>query len=181
MAKMYFIAFVAPQEIDRQVLEWKNFMKDHYGCVVALRSPAHITLIPPFWIDETLQTDLQNSLEEFSATQEPFIVHLKDFSAFKPRVIYVAVEQNEDLQKIKSSLENFLLAKNIFPIKAEDRPFHPHVSIALRDLHKKAFHEAWEIFSKKNYAAEWPVKGISLLRHNEKNWEVINTSQLANP
>ena len=181
MAKMYFIALVAPQEIDRQVLEWKYFMKAHHGSVVALRSPAHITLISPFWMDESLETELQNSLEEFSRSQMPFTIRLKDFSAFKPRVIYVAVEPNEDLQKIKSALENFLLAKNIFPIKAEARPFHPHVSIALRDLHKKAFHEAWEIFSKKKYEVQWPVKGISLLRHNEKNWEVINTSHLANP
>jgi len=181
MAKMYFIALVAPPEIDRQVLEWKNYMKEHYGCVVALRSPAHITLIPPFWLDESFEKDLQNALEEFSVKERSFTLHLKDFSAFKPRVIYVAVEPSESLEKLKADLENFLMAKNIFPVKIEDRPFHPHVSIASRDLYKKAFHEAWQIFSKKKYETEWLVEGISLLRHNEKNWEVITTSHLANP
>jgi len=49
--------------------------------------------------------------------------------------------------------------------------------LATRDLYKKAFQEAWEIFSKKKYEALWMVSGISLLRHNKKNWDVIFTSQ----
>ncbi len=59
----------------------------------------------------------------------------------------------------------------------EDRPFHPHLTIATRDLRKKAFYEAWEHFKKKEYAAEWITEGISLLRHNKKNWDVLFTSQ----
>jgi hypothetical protein len=51
------------------------------------------------------------------------------------------------------------------------------MSLATRDLYKKAFYEAWEIFSVKKYEASWEVNGISLLRHNKKNWDVIFTSQ----
>src|SRR6266496_4386150 len=98
MSKMYFIALVAPEEINRQVLEWKNFMKEHYGCVVALRSPAHITVIPPFWMNESSEQDLQNVLSKFSDQKKSFLILLKNFAAFKPRVIYVSVEVNEDLQ-----------------------------------------------------------------------------------
>jgi 2'-5' RNA ligase len=177
MAKMYFIALVAPEEINRQVLEWKNFMKEHYGCVVALRSPAHITIIPPFWLDESLEKILEEALTEFSEQKDPFHIQLKNFSAFKPRVIYVSVEPNEALQKLQPDLQQSLIDKGAFSIKAEDRPFHPHVSIATRDLYKKAFHEAWNIFQGKKYKADWQVNGIGLLRHNEKNWEVIFTSQ----
>jgi 2'-5' RNA ligase len=178
MGKMYFIALVAPEEINRSVLEWKNFMKEHYGCVVALRSPAHITLIPPFWMDENLEKDLENALTEFSKQNGSFEILLKNFSAFKPRVIYISVEPNEKSQKLKTDLQRWLVNKTSFPIKEEDRPFHPHVSIATRDLHKKTFHEAWNIFEKKKYEASWQATGISLLKHNEKKWEVIFTSQL---
>src|SRR5678815_1695710 len=93
MARMYFIALVAPGGINRQVLKWKQFMQDHFGCSVALRSPAHITLIPPFWMDDALEKDLGATISGFSKQQTGFEIGLKDFSAFKPRVIYIDVLQ----------------------------------------------------------------------------------------
>jgi len=179
MGKMYFIALVAPGEINKEVLEWKNFMKERHGCVVALRSPAHITLIPPFWLDESLEQNLENAVTGFSTQKRSFQIQLKNFSAFKPRVIYVSVEPNEELQELQRSLQQYLVSIGSLPLKADDRPFHPHISIATRDLHKKAFHEAWNIFEKKKYESSWRANSISLLRHNEKNWEVIFTSQFA--
>ena len=174
---MYFVALVAPAEINQEVLKWKNFFKEKYQCIVALKSPAHITLIPPFWMTEEFETDLIRTLHEFSTTKRKFQINLKDFGAFKPRVIYVDVVNNDTLNDLHASLADFMLSQNKFPVKKEDRPFHPHVTLAARDLYKKAFHEAWEIFAVKEYVATWLVNGISLLRHDKKNWDVIFTSQ----
>ena len=151
-------------------------MKEHYDCEVALRSPAHITLVPPFWMKPELENDLLDSINEFSAEQIFFPIQLKNFSHFKPRVIYVDVLQNDQLNLLRNKLSTFLLAKNKFPLAADDHPFHPHVTIATRDLYKKAFYEAWDHFKDKHYEEEWLVNGISLLRHNKKNWDVIFTS-----
>jgi 2'-5' RNA ligase len=175
---MYFVAIVAPLEIDRQVLKWKNYFKEHYKCTVALKSPAHITLIPPFWMNEELENDLINSITEFSDAKNKFEIFLKDFAAFKPKVIYVDVMKNEKLNELHLHINEFIQNENKFPVKKDDRPFHPHVTLATRDLYKKAFREAWEVFSEKKYEATWIVHGISLLRHNKKNWDVIFTSQL---
>lgn len=175
---MYFIALVAPVEIDQQVVKWKNYFRDRFQCIVALKSPAHITLTPPFWMKEELEADLVDSINEFSKTQGKFEIRLENFSAFKPRVIYVDVFKSHSLTELHHSLNDHLFNQNKFPIKIDDRPFHPHVTLATRDLYKKAFYEAWETFSSKQYKASWNVNGISLLRHNEKNWDVIFTSQL---
>jgi 2'-5' RNA ligase len=175
---MYFVALVAPDDINQQVLKWKNFFKEHYQCTVALKSPAHITLIPPFWMEEELEKDLIDSIDKFSRSQKPFDITLKNFSTFKPRVIYADVLENELLNDLHRSLNEFINKQSKFPIKKEDRPFHPHVTLATRDLYKKAFYEAWDIFSKKQFEASWKINGISLLRHNKKNWDVIFTSQL---
>jgi|SRR5687767_3630331 len=174
---MYFVAFVAPEEINQQVLKWKNFFKEKYGCTVALKSPAHITLIPPFWMNEETEDELINSINVFSVGKNKFEVSLKDFAAFKPKVIFIDVLKNETLNEFRDSFVDFIYKQNKYPVKKEDRPFHPHVTLATRDLYKKAFNEAWEIFSVKKYEASWLVKGISLLRHNKKNWDVIFTSQ----
>jgi len=176
---MYFIALVAPQEIDGAILKWKQFMKEQFGCVVALRSPAHITLIPPFWGDEILEKKLQDAIGTFSQKQIPFKINLKDFAAFRPRVIYVDVLPDQSLQVLHLQLKKFLTGSNLFPIQ-DEHPFHPHVTIATRDLHKKAFYEAWKIFKKENYKASCRIKEISLLKHNQKNWDVLFTSQFPN-
>ena len=175
---MYFIALVAPPDINEDILKWKNFFKEKYQCLVALKSPAHITLIPPFWMKEELEADLVKSIGEFSLAIKPFQVNLKNFAAFKPRVIYVEVVKNETLNDLQTALTDFVLSQDKYPVKKEDRPFHPHVTLAARDLYKKAFYDAWETFSVKKYEAAWVVNGISLLRHNKKNWDVIFTSQL---
>ena len=173
---MYFIAIVAPEEINQQVLKWKNYFKDHFECTVALKSPAHITLIPPFWMKEELEDDLVESIQGFSITKNTFQIAVKDFAAFKPKVIFAEVVKSEMLNALYQSFADFIISQNKFPIKKDDRPFHPHVTLATRDLYKKAFQETWKIFSKKKYGALWIVNGISLLRHNKKNWDVIFTS-----
>ena len=174
---MYFIAIVAPREIDQQVLKWKNYFKEHFDCTVALKSPAHITITPPFWMKEESENDLINSINEFSGVKNKFEIILKDFGAFKPKVIFVDMIKSEQLNELQHSFNDFILNQNKFPIKKDDRPFHPHMTLATRDLYKKAFQESWEIFSKKKYEMSWTVNGISLLRHNKKNWDVLSTSQ----
>jgi 2'-5' RNA ligase len=174
---IYFIALVAPPEIDQQVLKWKLWMKEKYNCEIALRSPAHITLVPPFWMKPELENNLSDSLLAFTATQNSFILQLNNFSNFKPRVIFIDVIPNEELMKLKNGLFQFLLNENKYPLEKDDHSFFPHVTIATRDLHKKAFYDAWEYFKEKKYEAAWPVSNLSLLRHNKKNWDVIITSQ----
>jgi 2'-5' RNA ligase len=127
---------------------------------------------------EELEDDLVNSIRDFSTTKNKFKITLKDFAVFKPKVIFADVAKSELLNGLYRSFADHILRENKFPIKKEDRPFHPHVTLAARDLYKKAFQDAWEIFSKKKYEAVWNVNGISLLRHNKKNWDVIFTSQL---
>lgn len=52
---MYFVAIVCPGQINEKVEQFKQWMKDRFGCVVAMKSPAHITLIPPFWLAHEMQ------------------------------------------------------------------------------------------------------------------------------
>ena len=174
---MYYIAIVAPEQINQQVLKWKSYFKENFGCTVALKSPAHITIIPPFWMNDELEKELITSIIEFSVTKNKFEITLKDFSAFTPKVIFIDVVKNKKLNDLHQSLVDFILTKNKFPVSKDDRSFHPHVTLAARDLYKKAFREAWEVFSNKKYESSWVINGISVLRHNKKNWDVIFTSQ----
>lgn len=173
---MYFIAIVAPAEKDKEIQKWKFFMKERFDCSVSLKSPAHITLIPPFWMKPEFEFNLTRSIDNFCQQQNPFIIHLKNFAAFKPRVIFAEVLKNELLYNMKENFENFITGLNQFPIKKDARSFHPHVTIATRDLRKRDFFRAWEVFEKKEFESDWQVNSISLLRNDQKKWEVIFTS-----
>jgi 2'-5' RNA ligase len=143
---MYFIALVCPEEINKQVLKWKLWMKEKYSCEAALRSPAHITIVPPFWMNPDIEDDLLLSLSKFAAGQSSFSIQLNNFSNFKPRVIFVDVVSNRSLNDLEERLFRSLISENKYPLEKDDRLFHPHVTIATRDLHKKIFYETWDHF-----------------------------------
>jgi 2'-5' RNA ligase len=175
--QMYFIAIVLPRHLDEKILKYKQMMFEKYNCKVGLKSPAHITLVPPFWMEEEKENQLLTDINSFSGTLTSFPVHTNNFSAFKPRTIFVAIAQNEQLNEVKKSTD-LLFGNNFFyNLKIDTRPFHPHITIATRDLFKKSFHEIWPWFAEKKFLEEWTAEGISLLRHNKKNWDVIYTSQ----
>ena len=175
--QMYFIAIVLPQHLNEKVLQYKQMMLDKYNCKVGLKSPAHITLVPPFWVEEDKEQPLINEIDALSSRLSSFLISTDDFSAFKPRTIFVAVAPNEHLEKVKSATDEVFRDNSQYNIKTDTRPFHPHITIATRDLFKKSFYEIWPWFAEKKFMEEWTADGISILRHNKKNWDVIHTSQ----
>jgi 2'-5' RNA ligase len=105
--RMYFIAIVLPGELNKKVLRWKNFMHEKFGCTVGLKSPAHITLIPPFWMHEEREQRLTADIDNVSSYAQPFTIATKNFSAFKPGTIYVDVVVNEKLRSLKAAIDTF--------------------------------------------------------------------------
>jgi 2'-5' RNA ligase len=51
-------------------------------------------------------------------------------------------------------------------------PFHPHLTVAFRDLKKPNYQLAWEEFKSKNFQAEFIADKITLLKHTGKVWEI---------
>jgi 2'-5' RNA ligase len=173
--QMYFVAVVLPESLDEKVLQYKRWMAEKYGCKVGLKSPAHITLVPPFWMEPEKEQQLKTDLQSISSSFTPFTVETDNFSAFKPRTLFVAVQENEQLKSLKKTSDNFFRNKD-YKIKIESRPFHPHITIATRDLHKKDFADAWPHFEEKKLKEEFAVTGLSLLKHNGRAWDVVFTS-----
>lgn len=175
---LHFIAIVAPNDINHQVKEWKQYMRDRFQCKAALKSPAHITLIPPFQMPMEDEPAMMELLQPFAASQPSFPIHLQNFAAFKPKVIYVNVLPGDALNELRAALETTILQSNRFPIKQEERPFHPHITIANRDLQKEDFPQAWQHFQQIHYEAAFTADAISLLRHNGQQWEVAGSFPL---
>ena len=170
---MYFVAIVCPQEIDKDVLQFKNWMKEQFGCVVALKSPAHITLIPPFWLDEEKEKKLLETLQAFKSETNELEIQLDGFSKFGKRVLFIRVLENPGLDKIKNETEYHFVNSFGDLVKKDDRAFHPHVTIANRDLKPADLEKAWEHFEKKVFKENFSSQTISLLKLTAGKWKVI--------
>lgn len=177
---MYFVAVVLPGALNEEIKVFKTTMLVRWGCKVGLKSPAHITLVPPFWMAPQLESELQTAINTICSGLQPFAIETKGFAAFKPRTIFIEPVLNDGLRQLKQNADTFFKSHNHFGAKVDSRPFHPHITIATRDLHKKAFAEAWPLFEHQPYERMFNVDGVSLLRHNTKAWDVVYTATFNN-
>jgi 2'-5' RNA ligase len=168
----YFIALVVPEPFQAELMELKNEVKDLFNSKGALRSPAHITLHMPFEWKEEKEAVLLNTLQQFTFNGS-FNIELQNFSCFEPRVLFVDVVKNESLEKLQNELVIYVKKNLRLFNQADDmRGFHPHVTIAFRDLKKEQFYNALPYFKTKTYNASFEMKSFYLLKHIDKEWQV---------
>ena len=174
---MYFVAILCPQAVNEKVLLFKNWMKEQFGCVVALKSPAHITLVPPFWLGEAKELLLLQAVQSFESTMDGLEIEVEGFSHFGRRVLFVSVKENLALKELKSQVEEHFIKSFSASIQKDDRPFHPHITIANRDLKPSDFEKAWQNFNNKEFHEIFLTKRISLLKLRSGKWNVIGEKQ----
>lgn len=170
-SKLYFIALLPPRDIADEVTRIKGEIAERYDSSHALKSPPHITLQMPF--RRTEERLLTEQLKEFAAGQTAFSVTLDGYGCFPPKVIYIDVEDNPVLIRMQNELQDFLKKKLNFPENQLTTRFHPHMTIAHRDLKKSVFPAAWAEFGTREFRRIFTADNISLLRHNGHSWEVL--------
>ena len=171
---LYFIAIVPDLELQTRVTALKNEIAEKYGSKHALRSPPHITLQMPFKWKAGRQNDLIQVLEKFSKDENSFEVGLNGYACFEPRVIFIDVKGNPKLISLQQNVSKLMRRElGIFNANYKDRSFHPHMTVALRDLRRAMFKEAWADFSMRKFVARFSVSSISLLKHHGHGWEVF--------
>lgn len=173
MASLYFIAVVPPVKESEEITSLKNYCKEHFGSAHALKSPPHITLHMPFKWNDKKRVLMEECLTKVATETEPFQVQLRDFDFFEPRVVFVDVIENLKLSELQKRLvKQMRLELNLFNADYKDRPFHPHVTIAFRDLKKPRFYEAQSHFSRQSISMRFEINDLVLLKHDGKGWEV---------
>jgi len=176
----YFIAIIPPSPVFEEADKLKHYFKDQYNSKASLNSPPHITLHMPFeWKEEKEKLLIENLSAFIRGLQKPRITII-GFDCFEPRVIFLNVAETSELTKLQKELESFCKRTfQLFNAQYRDLPFHPHLTLAFRDLKKPAFEEAWKEFEKKEFSAAFLTERIALLKHNGKIWKVFAEFSLA--
>lgn len=174
MDTLLFLALIPPDDIAAEVTAFKHLAAQRFHSKHALNAPAHITLQPPFQWPEDRLSELTSLLHSFSATCKPFSQELRDFDCFRPRVVFINIILNEHLLDLESRLKTALT-----PMLGRDqidrRPYHPHMTVAFKDLRRREFYLAWEFFSQQTYLRNFTADTLWLLRHNGRTWEPVQS------
>lgn len=167
----YFLAVIPPAPLKDTLHKLKVYFHETYQSKAALKSPPHLTLHMPFQWKAEKEDRLVNALQSFAVGRPRFEIALTGFGAFVPRVIYVAVQDHEPLKTLQQELHRFCKGElNLFNAQYQDQPFHPHFTLAFRDLKKPQFSKAWDEFKDKSFSEHFEVDRIVLLKHDGKVW-----------
>lgn len=173
---MFYMAIECPDEINHQVEGLKNYMELNFGCRAAKKSPAHLTIVPPFRAEDELKTELLNFIQLFNMGLAPFSVRLKNYGQFAERVLFIDVEGPNaplidlEMECMKEFSEKF--PGIIFGMKPD---FNPHVTIATRDIPEGALAKA-KLHFESNHPVdlEFGVNGIALYRLENGWWKKVS-------
>lgn len=172
MLQKYFIAIVPPEPLLSEIQQIKQEIFDHYGTKGALRSPGHITLHMPFSWEEEKEERLIAELSAFSPG-DSFSVHLNNYDCFEPRVVFIHVPENAALAAMQQALVKHVKQRlQLFNQSDDRRGFHPHVTVAFRDLKKPQFYRLWENYKTKHFEAKFECASFCLLKHDSQRWHV---------
>lgn len=146
-------------------------MRDRFGASHALKSPAHITLQMPFRMNENKEKDMMDCLKSFANLERSFQIDLDGFNCFPPRVLFVKIVDHIPVREFHSRFKEVASHELSLNINSPFE-FHPHMTIATRDLTEGDFNRAWPELENREFKASFTAKSLFLLKHNGRFWEI---------
>ncbi len=177
MLQKYFIAIVPPEPLLSEIQAIKRHIFESHKTKGALRSPGHITLHMPFSWEEEKEEKLISTLQVFQFN-DPLTVSLSGYSCFEPRVVFINVVEEKILFELQKKLVQHTKSKlQLFNQSESMRGFHPHITVAFRDLKKQQFYKVWEEYKSSSFEASFICDSVCLLKQIGERWEVYRTFQ----
>ena len=176
MDKLYCIALLPDEGFGAECLKYKLEAKSLFGTKVALKMPAHITIVAPFNADLNQVDKIDEILKNEVLQHKAFNLKIIGWNFFRKQTIYIAVE-NQLL------LANFQLAINAKLALIADlitrQDFIPHITIINRDLLIENFTAALQYFSSKELKKVIYCRELALFELQEKEWKVVQSYTLS--
>lgn len=167
------IAIIPPEPAFTEIRNEQEYIARKWGPAHALRTPPHITLIPPISLTSGEAGWLYGMAEALSGMYPPFSISLRNYETFKPRVIFINLMHSPELKDLHETwLEAIRLKMPHVLEKFPDRPFHPHVTLAHKDLVRGQYDQMWRFYSARKYDATFPVNEFCILDYNGEGWSV---------
>ncbi|MEP7169210.1 MAG: 2'-5' RNA ligase family protein, partial [Bacteroidota bacterium] len=178
---LYFIALIPRSELSDKITTVKNDFTRHYHSSKALNVMPHITLQNPFSRMESFETEFHLRLQDFFSTLHAFNVQLSGYDCFDNKtnpVIFINVVKNDLLFELHKKMIYFLREEMNFSAKESSYTFHPHFTVAYRDLTDEQFNKASPIYKNKTFEGSFVSDAVYLLKHDYRKWNVLSRFDL---
>lgn len=169
----YFLAIVPEGQIQELATSLKLELKEQMNIKYALKSPAHITLKMPFNFNEAKEGVLIEKLSSFLSKKENFKIQVKGTRTFGRRVIFWKIEADSKLYELQESLKSFCKRELNLVDELSDRNFHPHMTIAFKDVKERDFDQVKAIVTDRSIDLPLQVFSVELLKRIDRRWEVV--------
>lgn len=174
---LHFVAVIPPEPLQSEVYEFKKYISAKYTSTKSsLKSPAHITIIPPFSLKPGSTELVIKMLENCVIDVTPFTLQLQDFNFFYKQVVYIPVLENEVLNRLYNNIKGSF--EYVFNKPKFHPQFTPHMTVANRDFIESEFAAAKAEFEPKKFAASFAVKSVHLLKFSIKEDKWVNACEI---
>lgn len=164
-----FWGLIPGEPVQSEIMAFKRKASLEFSSFRALRSPAHLTLVPPVRIAPDAVDRLDLLIREINKSHDPFMIICNGFSTFPKRVVFVDINQNQSLQSYENDIRRALIS-HAPCVARNEHGFRPHITVAFRDLSPSAFEEAKHYFVQRPYQREWTADGLWRLDHGPEGW-----------
>lgn len=173
----HFIGVLVPEELSDVLTDCRIWMNEQYGCRSGYGTPIHITLVPPFHLDEqyTTQQIVASTRKALDCSDSnghlfSFEAQVKGFASFGDRTLFAKVLPSPQWTPLRDAVLNGLLAVCPGCTKKDARPFTPHLTIANRDIPVHAVEAALAHFADMDLEATFPVNAICVFVRKNGTW-----------
>ncbi|MCU1592028.1 MAG: Phosphoesterase [Frankiales bacterium] len=161
MRREFGVAIGLPEPIHSQLQGWRERLGDPNAADI----PPHITLLPPTALRDYVLHDVEEHLRQVASAEEPFDVHLRGASTFRPvsPVVFVPLALGiSGCERVERKVRSGPLAREL------SFPYHPHVTVA-HDVGDEMLDRAFAELS--TYDARFQVWGFTLFEQGpDKVW-----------
>lgn len=165
----YFIAVTIPEPLNTEIEDIKRKISIEYQTKSVLKSPSHITIVPPFfWSNEE---ELLTMVQQFSFPE--FNIQLSGYKTFPIGVVFIDVKNNEQMDQLHISFSDVFFRDFPQLKKKPHFPFQPHITVGNRDWKKEQFNRCWNDMKDKNFETEFSYKKLTLLKNTNGLWKSL--------
>ncbi|MCX8514628.1 MAG: 2'-5' RNA ligase family protein [Burkholderiales bacterium] len=169
---LYHIALIPPSTIRDEVVNFQILAEKKFGGKLTARSPAHITIIPPFRANSDALNSITRKLgNALKKNHQPIDTMITGFYHLNNRTIIMEINKSRHLEilftDIKQITHNITFSSN--------NNFVPHITIAKRDLGPEVFTKAYDYFGHIPFSRNFIANEIGIFSYESGQWTVTKT------
>ncbi|HRE74267.1 MAG TPA: 2'-5' RNA ligase family protein [Flavobacteriales bacterium] len=163
--QLFFTAFLFQDDVSAEIQSLKQELAERTNARHTLKILPHITLLPPATFTEEEIIIKKQLLEEWSRQIHVFEIKLKGFGHFRKDVVFIQPEIPQEIYSHQQELVKKM--QSAFPGKFPEysHPWHPHATLAFRDLNEESFQIAIEFLRGKKIQIQTTVHSFAELKH----------------